>query len=71
MIYFRTSNITKINKSISALTKVDSDIQWLDTIYIIDKSSDNNSHIFEYKWLCHYPRPAGVVHDNIAEFTGW
>ena len=48
MIYFMTFNSTKMKKSISALTKVDSDTSWFETIYIVDKSSDNNGHIFEY-----------------------
>ena len=34
----------------------------------IDKSSARVSQLFNYTWLCRYPRPRKIVFDNRSEF---
>lgn len=70
-VFYKTKDSTNIKKSILALTEVGSDMSWPETIYIKEEYSDNIIRVFEDNWICNYPRPDKVVHDNVTKFTGW
>ena len=60
-----------VYKSMLALNAVDSDIYWPGIIYINDTFGANIIRLFEDNYICCYPRPIRVVHDNRTDFTGW
>ena len=35
-----------------------------------DKEAASIARLFDQEWLCRYPRPARVIHDNGNEFLG-
>ena len=59
-----------ITKDIEALTMVDKATTWPEIIMIKNKTSKHVSELFDNEWLCRYPRPARVIHDNGNEFIG-
>jgi hypothetical protein len=60
---------TTIEK-IQALTIIDKATGWPEFVAICNKTSYHIAISFDSEWLCRYPRPARVVYDNGAEFTG-
>jgi hypothetical protein len=57
-------------EKIQALTVLDKATGWPEFIATKNKSSYHISILFDSDWLCRYPRPQHVIHDNGAEFTG-
>jgi ribosomal protein L21E len=55
---------------IHALTIIDKASGWPEFVAINNETSLNIALLFDSEWLCRYPRPARVVYDNGAEFTG-
>ena len=51
VVFFKTTDVIKLTKSISDLTEVEPSISWTEMIYIKDKCSTNISSIFEDNWL--------------------
>jgi hypothetical protein len=64
-----TPGKTSIEK-IQALTIIDKATGWPEFIATQNKSSYHISILFDSNWLCRYPRPKRVIHDNGTEFTG-
>jgi hypothetical protein len=60
---------TSIEK-IQALTIIDKATGWPEFAATKNKSSYHISILFDGEWLCRYPRPRRVIHDNGTEFTG-
>ena len=56
---------------INALTMVDKASTWPEIAMAKNKGSVHISKLFDMQWLCRYPRPKKVVHDNGGEFTGF
>ena len=53
-----------------ALTAIDPVTCWPEFVLITNKSSYTTANAFDTQWLCRYPRPSFVIHDNGNEFTG-
>ena len=60
-----------ITKEIKALTMVDRATTWPKIVYAKSNDSEYLSKIFDKQWLCRYPGPKRVVHDNSGKFTGF
>ncbi|GMF29528.1 unnamed protein product [Phytophthora lilii] len=52
------------------LTAIEQQFRWLEAILQKGKTSAVTALSFERVWLCRYPRPKLVVHDQGSEFTG-
>ena len=50
---------------------VDKATTWPEILSAPTKDSEFISQLFDRTWLCRYPRPVKVVHDNGGEFTGF
>ena len=50
---------------------VDKATSWPEIMSVPTKVSEFISKLFDRTWLCRYPRPVKVVHDNGGEFTGF
>ena len=61
----------KIALDILALTMVDKATNWPEIASATNKESAHVSTLFDKNWLCRYPRPVRVIHDNGGEFTGF
>ena len=59
------------SKDIKALTIVDRASNWPEIVFARCKESEYVAKLFDKQWLCRYPRPKKVVHDNSGEFTGF
>ena len=55
--------------SLRGITMIDSCLRWIEIKPYDDKRSETVAMIFDREWLCRYPRPTWVVHDNGTEFT--
>jgi transposase InsO family protein len=64
-----TPGKTSIEK-IQALKIIDKATGWPEFIVTRNKSSYHISILFDNDWLCCYPHPQHVIHDNGTEFTG-
>ena len=66
--------LTKTSKIIPvellALTMIDRGTNWPEFALAHDKSAIGNAILFDKEWLCRYPRPLLVIHDNGGEFIG-
>ena len=60
----------KIKKEVQALTIIDRATSWPEIIPAQSKDSQVISELFDSEWLCRYPRPVRVIHDNGSEFIG-
>ena len=49
---------------------VDHATRWLEVGIQPDKSSLTTAESFDREWLCRYPRPVKVIHDQGTELTG-
>ena len=49
---------------------IDQATRWLEVALQQGKESLRTAEIFDREWLCRYPRPRQVVHDQGLEFTG-
>jgi hypothetical protein len=52
------------------ITMIDQATRWLEVGIQPDKLSLTTAESFDREWLCRYPRPREVVHDQGPEFTG-
>ena len=59
-----------VMREIEALTMVDKATTWPEIALINTNSSKHVREIFDNEWLCRYPRPERVIHDNGNEFIG-
>ena len=48
---------------------IDHSTRWLEVGIKPDKSSPTTAKSFDREWLCLYPRPVKVMHDQGTEFT--
>ena len=68
-VKFATSG-KAIKRDLQALTIVDRATGWPELIPTKTKESLEVSELFDNQWLCRYPRPVRVIHDNGSEFIG-
>ena len=61
---------TKIKREAEALTIIDRGSSWPEIVATDSKDSQLISELFDNEWLCRYPRPVRVIHDNGSEFIG-
>ena len=61
----------KVSVAIQALTMVDKATSWPEIAQADEKDAELIARLFDREWLCRYPRPKKVVHDNGGEFTGF
>ena len=59
-----------IKRNVQALTIIDRATSWPEIVAADNKESQFISKLFDNKWLCRYPRPVRVIHDNGSEFIG-
>ena len=59
-----------VSYKIHILTTVDACTGWCELALIPTANSKSCSNIFDTNWLCRYPRPSEVGHDNGNEFMG-
>lgn len=52
------------------ITIVDQATRWLEVGVQQDKRALTTAESFDREWLCRYPRPRKVIHDQGSEFTG-
>ena len=52
------------------ITIIDQSTRWLEVGIQTDKSALTTAESFDCEWLCRYPRPRDVVHDQGTKFTG-
>ena len=52
------------------ITMIDQATRWLEVAVQPNKESLTTAESFDREWLCRYPRPRQVVHDQGLEFTG-
>ena len=57
-------------KEIKAVTVVDVGTLLLEIVPYHNRKAVSIANIFDQEWLCRYPRPARVIHDNGSEFIG-
>ena len=53
-----------------ALTAIESEFRWIEVNCQENKTSKTTAENFDFLWLCRYPRPYKVIHDQGGEFTG-
>ena len=61
----------RVSVAIQALTMVDKATNWPEIIQANEKNAELIARLFDRQWLCRYPRPKKVIHDNGGEFTGF
>ena len=66
--YKLTKNGNIITVKLLALTMIDRATSWPEFALARDKSAITNAVLFDKEWLCRYPRPLIVIHDNGREF---
>ena len=70
-VQFRLSKTEQIlTKEVKALTIVDRATAWPEFAAAKRFTSAYVTELFDSEWLCRYPRPVTVIHDNGGEFTG-
>lgn len=69
-VYFKIVG-KKVYKEVQALTIVDRATTWPEIIPTLNKESLVIAELFDKVWLCRYPRPNRIIHDNGNEFTGF
>ncbi|OWZ02754.1 Pol Polyprotein [Phytophthora megakarya] len=52
------------------ITMIDQATRWLEVGVQLNKESLTTAESFDREWLCRYPRPRKVVHDQGTELTG-
>ena len=66
--------LTKVGNIIAvkllALTMIDRATGWPEFAIAHDASAITNAILFDKEWLCRYPRPSIVIHNNGGEFIG-
>ena len=55
-------------ETIYAVAMLDEATSWPEIIRVADKTSLEVSKVADKDWLCRYPRPKQIVHDNGTEF---
>ena len=60
----------KIKRNVQALTIIDRATSWPELVAAASKDSQLIAELFDNEWLCRYPRPVRVIHDNGSEFIG-
>ena len=60
----------KVELEFLALTAIDPVTCWPEFTMVTSKSSVVVANAFDTQWLCRYPRPRYVIHDNGSEFIG-
>ena len=63
-------NSKVVTIGLKAVTIIDIGTLLLEIAPYSDKQAVSIAKIFDREWLCRYPRPARVIHDNGTEFTG-
>ena len=53
---------------LQCLTIIDLATRWIEIVRVHDKSAENIALLFDRVWLCRYPRPQKVIHDQGTEF---
>ena len=69
-VYFQVVG-KKVSKEVQALTIVDKASNWPEIAPTLSKESKVIAELFDKVWLCRYPRPNRIIHDNGNEFTGF
>ena len=64
------TNSTVTVKEIKAVTAIDVGTLLLEIVPYHNRKAVSIANIFDQEWLCRYPRPARVIHDNGSEFIG-
>ena len=64
-----TKKVQKVQKEINALTMVDRAISWPELAATRNFSSAEVSQLFDKEWLCRYPWPKTVIHNNGNKFN--
>ena len=59
-----------LTKEVKALTIIDRATAWPEFKVAKRFTSAHVSELFDSEWLCWYPRPTTVIHDNGGEFNG-
>ena len=68
--YKLTTSGKTITVDLLALTMIDRVTSWPEFAIAHDASAIHNAILFDKNWLCRYPRPLQVIHDNGSEFIG-
>ena len=69
-VKLRLINEGKVIKTlVFALTMIDRATNWPEFAIAKDATTITASNLFDKVWLCRYPRPKNVVHDNGTEFS--
>ena len=68
--YKLTKNGKTITVKLLALTMIDRATGWSEFAIENDATAITNAILFDKEWLCRYPRPTIVIHDNGGEFIG-
>ena len=68
--YKLTISEKTISIDLLALTMIDRVTSWPEFAIAHDASAIHNAILFDKNWLCRYPRPLQVIHDNGSEFIG-
>jgi hypothetical protein len=53
-----------------AITIIESQFRWVEISIQENKQAKTTAENFDMIWLCRYPRPLRVIHDQGPEFTG-
>ena len=61
----------EFTKEVQALTIVDRATNWPEIAPTVTKASKEIAEMTDRIWLCRYPRPNRIIHDNGNEFTGF
>ena len=64
------ANSKVAEKEIKAVTIIDVGTLLLEVVPYHNRKLVSIANIFDQEWLCRYPRPAQVIHDNGSEFIG-
>ena len=69
-VQFKNSDITT-EAEIKALTMIDRDSGWPEFVAAKNATSAHIAELFDREWLCLYPRPRILIHDNGGQFNGF
>ena len=69
-VEIKQANSRVINIHLKALTIIDVGTFLLEIVPYDDKRTVSIAKLFDQEWLCRYPRPESVIHDNGNEFLG-
>ena len=70
-VHFRLSKTEQIlTKEVKALTIVDWATAWPEFVAAKRFTFAYVTELFDSEWICRYPRPITVIHDNGSEFAG-